>query len=335
MRKTILLVITVVILFSLASCKKESDDAIFLPSANMPNLATGIPIYIGSGNTVGNIVNSGIVAESDGWIYYHNPSVAGHLYKMRVDGSDRTKLNEDESYYINVYRDWVYYCNGSDNGSLYKIRLDGSERTKLNDGECAFLNVVVTGRGIDAYYANGKDDNLIYIQSSDSNGIMPTDYNTELAADADGRFINVVGDWIYYYHDESALYKIRTDGTERTRLRDGEFLFMNVVDDWVYYSNVRDNCNLYKMNIDGTGMTKLNDDASFWINASGDWIFYSNDSDRGSLYKIRTDGSEKTKLNDYNTTGISIVSEWIFFINADDNCLYRIRTDGTGHQLVE
>ena len=42
------------------------------------------------GNTVGNIVNGGIVARQGDWIYYRNDSDEKYLYKIRTDGSGRS-----------------------------------------------------------------------------------------------------------------------------------------------------------------------------------------------------------------------------------------------------
>ena len=59
------------------------------------------------GNTPGNIVNGGYVAQQGDWIYYCNVSLGYTLYKIRTDGSERTKLSDDSSLYINVIGDWV------------------------------------------------------------------------------------------------------------------------------------------------------------------------------------------------------------------------------------
>ena len=96
------------------------------------------------GNTVGNIVNGGNVAQKGEWLYYRNTSYKYKLYKIRTDGSDKTKLNDDDSKYINVVGDWVYYsnCNWSEEKTryrynnyfytLYKIRTDGTGKQKVD-----------------------------------------------------------------------------------------------------------------------------------------------------------------------------------------------------------
>ena len=117
MRKTLLklLILSLILITALTACRPDSppaqppstvssDDNAFTPTDT-----TAETVIRQRGNTVGNIVNYGLIAMSDGWIYYHNPTVGGYLFKMRIDGSERTKLNEDASFFINVMGDWIYY----------------------------------------------------------------------------------------------------------------------------------------------------------------------------------------------------------------------------------
>ena len=52
---------------------------------------------------------------------------------MKLDGSNKTKLNDDKTGTINFKDGWIYYNNRSDEGKIYKIRLDGSDKTKVSD----------------------------------------------------------------------------------------------------------------------------------------------------------------------------------------------------------
>ena len=65
------------------------------------------------------------------WIYYCNSSDGHKIYKIRTDGTQRTKLNDDYSKDINVVGDWIYYENISDD-ELYKVRTDGTQRIAVN-----------------------------------------------------------------------------------------------------------------------------------------------------------------------------------------------------------
>jgi serine/threonine protein kinase len=75
------------------------------------------------------------------------------IISMRINGSDRQRLNDDSARYINVVDDMIYYRNNSDGGNIYSMRIDGTDRQKLNDDDSMFVNVV-NGR---VYYSNLSD----------------------------------------------------------------------------------------------------------------------------------------------------------------------------------
>jgi hypothetical protein len=125
-----------------------------------------------AGNTVGNIANGGIVAQSGDWVYYVNYDDGESLYRIRTDGTERTKLNDDWSTGINVVGDWVYYQNYDDD-SLYRIRTGGTERTKLNDEPSSSINVV----GDWVYYVNWDDDFSLYKIRTDGTERQQVDYD--------------------------------------------------------------------------------------------------------------------------------------------------------------
>lgn len=137
-------------------------------------------------------------------------------------------------------------------------------------------------------------------------------------ADGVGKPI-VYDDWIYYRNDADGecLYKIKTDGTIKTKLNNEKSSNMQVVDDWVYYtSDVNDKRHLYKIRIDGSNKTdtKIKVDS---VNIGSDWIFYANQEDEYRLYKIRTDGTEKSKLSDHKVAQIGVAGDWLYFREID------------------
>jgi len=108
------------------------------------------------GNTHGNIVNHGYVAIQGNWIYYNSDRINGSLHRININGSGKQKLNDNDSWYINVVDDWVYYLyNGM---YLCKIRTDGSDIQKINDDDSWFINIV----GNMIFYSNGSDNHKLY-----------------------------------------------------------------------------------------------------------------------------------------------------------------------------
>lgn len=286
------------------------------------------------GNSIGNIANGGLVAQSGDWIYYQHTNDGFTLYKMRVDGSEKTKLNDNISYCINVVEDWIYYINNSDFDAqqrIYKIRTDGSENTKLNDSMSEDVNVIGDWIYYKKYCGNG-DWKLHKLSLDGSQEIMLYDKGISDFC--------VTNDWIYFTDYEGggeySLCKIRTDGSEKTKLINENAYDINIEGDWIYYTvgGLEDKV-IRKIRTDGTGETKVNSDGSFHLNVIGDWIYYSNWNDGSKLYKIRTDGSQNTKLTDDDSVHIHIIDEWIYYtIDFGNGELYRIRTDGTDRQII-
>jgi uncharacterized protein YkwD len=125
------------------------------------------------------------------WIYYSNASDGFKLYKIRIDGTEKTKLNDEWSWYVNVVGDWIYYSDWDNGRNLYKIRTDGTNKTRLNSVESGWINVA--GEWI--YYivpaGNGGSYGNLYRMRTDGKEVS-------LITESAGTF-SVVGDWIYYY----------------------------------------------------------------------------------------------------------------------------------------
>jgi len=286
------------------------------------------------GNTTGNLNNKGLAAIQGEWIYYTNSSDGNSLYKIRTDGTGRTKLNDESSLRINVVGEWVYYYSdilgdgGPVNSPVYKIRIDGTERTWLFDEAIWCMTVV----GDWIYFSN--EDGLYKIRT-DATGRMKL-HNDYVHG------INVVGDWIYGTGDRSArLYKIRTDGREAIIFNDEISHMVIVVGDWIYYAEGRDG-HVYRVRTDGTGKEKIIDDNNVSaLNISGDWIYYmywniQNDTIDGTdsgLYRSRLDGTGKTLIAEGLFHLVNVADDWIFYRNGAHE-IYKIRTNGTEHQRV-
>lgn len=63
------------------------------------------------------------------WVYYINGDEGNSLFKIKVDGSGRTKLNNSDSNIIGVFKDWLYYHNNTHESKVYRVRIDGTENS--------------------------------------------------------------------------------------------------------------------------------------------------------------------------------------------------------------
>jgi len=323
------------------------------------------------GNTAGNLANEGLFAENAEWIYFcpigklyslwddtfenalDRAANEEYLYKIRKDGTGRTKLCNDKAKCINVVDEWVYYTNENDSSNIYKIRTDGTNRTKINNEPSFAVNVV---------------DNWIYYFCS--SGIY------KIRIDGTGR-TKIVNDalsyphamcidngWIYYtsysVDDYSHyLYKIRIDGTGRTKLTtDNDISYIHVFDNWIYYKNYY---GISAIKIDGTNKREIMDDVYYAINIVDGWIYYMTSefdeyydyyddeytyTSYDNLYKVKTNGTQKTKLltgnfsfsegEYYLYSWINIIGNYVYYVDHDDDeNIYMIKTDGTDRSRFE
>jgi len=256
--------------------------------------------------------------------------------------------------------DWIYYTNGQ---ALHKRRTDGSEKTLLT-GYCnSYINVV----GEWVYFSTGY---LSRIRTDGTGESRLTDMNNDQYIN--GQYITVVSDWIYYRNenDNYSIYKIRTDGSENTKLNDESIHYINVEDGWIYYTNTNDGCiyrirtdggdrtklsdfsvgdlqvidgwmygsapnEIFKMRIDGSERTKIRDigNSGYFavFNVSGKWIFYC--TNEGVLFRINADGSDKIQLSEDTIWNVHVLGDWLYY--TIDNNAYRIRIDGTDWQLFD
>ncbi|MCL1858157.1 MAG: DUF5050 domain-containing protein [Oscillospiraceae bacterium] len=304
------------------------------------------------------------------WIYYRGICPNEGLYKMRTDGTEKTKLDDEKGLdIINVVGDWIYYT--SEYCKLNKIKTNGKEKTLLSSDVWSSINIVG-----DWIYYIGRDDNYnnnIYKMRTNGTGKVKLDigghyveaiFVGQIYSTYTADSLKVVDNWIYY-SNSYGIHKIKTDGTGNTKLITGEYLDyrnINVVNNWIYYldyssipnpsggSSFPDKIMLYKIKTNGKEKTKLSDDSMFSVNIVGDWIYYINESNF-NLCKMRTDGTEKTVFINEVVDYFNIIGDYILYHSSIDtspgtpnsidnsykykNYYYKIRIDGTDKQLIE
>ena len=241
----------------------------------------------------------------DGWFYYsyageENWKVYGDVvYRMRADGTGKMKvikLNELwKGYYpaIHMYGEFIFFTNPADGGALYKMRLDGTEKTKLNNEGTSFLDVSDGW----AYYLFGQEGSICRVRTDGTGREVISESGVgEIAGIADG--------WIYYkgyeaipdivdgklitvVYKDTGSYKMRTNGTEITKIADDLMQLICIDEGWVYYFNLpvpdedgytrntEGTRRLHRMRLDGTGKIELDEKP----NSYRDQIFFSEGSD--------------------------------------------------------
>ena len=143
------------------------------------------------------------IVVDNGWIYYPNNNDGLSLYRIRLDGTNNTKINAAESRNLNVEGDYIYFKEGR---QLYKMNIYGGVKTQITYENVDYINL---SNGW-IYYRNNSDSGSLYKIKIDGTS------KTKLSTDS-VRNINVVGEWIYYQAENNnfKLYRIKTDATNR------------------------------------------------------------------------------------------------------------------------
>lgn len=286
-----------------------------------------------SGNTFANLNNHGIAAIQENWIYFRNDDDYGTLYRMRLDGSNKMKLNGDGTTSINVVGDYVYYLNSANMGGLLdgggpvcSVLIDGTTQIKSGYymGDATF--VYANDKSI---YYNGGNNGPLYRHDHGETG------GTKKIVDA-GKNYFIDSNWAYYiYPFGGTVYKTNMDTGDTSVVIDKNVDSFNIYENKIYYIDRQDKM-LYRTNIDGTGKTLVLSDKTDSINVTGGFIYYSNDSDNSRLYKVKTDGSGRTKITDSRvfSSSINVVDNTIFFMASEENPMlgnrmHTIKTDGS------
>lgn len=287
------------------------------------------------------------------WIYYKSRSDHYNLYRVGLDGKDKSKLsNEIQVNYI-INDNFIYY---SSRRGLYRINPDGSAKIALDSEDYDKTEVsTVIGSVVDGwlyytkgFYINDSYNKVLYrirLDGSDRMKIVggiKTNWSEGDYAIYEGH--------IYYTNnlDGGKLYRIKVDGTESTLISDDmDVRHIKVKDGWIYY-HLFDTQGMYRYKIDVNGNYRtevtyhediLADSFVKGRNIAGDYLYYSNLFDNRKLYKIGTNGQGNQLFFDQENCGWEeVTGDWLYFNIYEGNQSigrFRIRIDGSGFEQLE
>ena len=247
---------------------------------------------------------------------------------------------------------------------------------------------IVRGNSIGNIIMRGdtaKEGNYIYASAYHSSGLWKIDLDTlekELICPYPATDINIIDGWIYanFYtsdslkHRGAGLYRLKTDGTQVTKLSDLYFVNISVVNNKIYGISWEENC-IYSMNLDGTQQHKLINYGFSTLNVTEHTLYMSNNSirafdlDTGELtealntrvppeyfiidgdyiyyYASGYDNGFSTKLCkapiDGSSEPITIINDlyrfnisngYIYYVKLSHSGVYKATTDGTNIEKI-
>ena len=218
--------------------------------------------------------------------------------------------------YFDFDNDWISFLNFADGDAPYKMRTDGTEKTKLNNDEVSGALDIrtdkwIVGENDDWIYFHEFNNDDLYLYKMRTDGTETTAVAGGLSA------LKITDDWIYFENqsdiDGYSLYRMRIDGTDKIQLDDYRIYDYSQVffsDGRIYYLIFMEGRPIRSLNEDGTEKAYLQlDDLGYIIAVDDGWIYYQSNHAQffegdvhswyevqGNIYMVRTDGSEKTEI---------------------------------------
>lgn len=161
------------------------------------------------------------------WIYYSYINDGKYaIAKMRKNGENVTKIDNDLSNVFFVYGNDIYYIYESYNEEslehsyeLFKVKSNGEKKEKVaNLGKNVQLeNINFDGEKM--YYLKTNENNVLSIYSIKLNG---KDENKIVDIQGFSTMLNINDGWIYYTdqneNGDSQMFRIKTEGKEKQSL---------------------------------------------------------------------------------------------------------------------
>lgn len=150
------------------------------------------------------------------WIYYGCSSDMDTLYKMKIDGSCKTKVDDEMGVRrIAVSKDWVYYTAKAYMNSsvstisyLYKVKTNGIKHSRLIEDKLGVFGIL----NDKLIYTNRSDNSKIYIVNTDGSG------RTKICDD-EAIEVAVVAGKVYYINTKNKIYQMKVDGSSKREIK--------------------------------------------------------------------------------------------------------------------
>ncbi|WP_238882526.1 cell wall-binding repeat-containing protein [Clostridium sp. YIM B02551] len=246
------------------------------------------------GNIQANIVNGGSAVRQGDWIYYAGADYA--IYKIKSDGSYKTRLVTANALDLNIKGDWLYYIADD---HISKIKTDGTNNQRISDRKVVNKMIIV--------------GDIIYVEEEYGGGmtLLTLDGSCIGVQWGNGRDFIVSGENFYFNNMGDFEDYIYVSGPETKQLNNEHSYNLNLYDDRIYFTN--SDHYIIRINTDGSNRTQIGTDKAENLLVTEGWIYYSNKSDNYKLYKMKLDGSSKTKISDKTIEAFNIVGDLVKF----------------------
>lgn len=282
-----------------------------------------------NGNTAGNLYNGGLFCESNGTIFFSNPSDNDALYSMDSNGGNLQKLSSDVATYINADENYVYYVRNNSGtnlsynfvsfhrNALVRIDRDGKNSVILDTEPCLYASLL----GNYIYYLHYDQENATTLYKVRIDGEEQKQLMDEavFTCNADGQY--------FYYNgmnSDGNIHRFDTSNDTVTTVYEGN-CFQPIVSDGqdMYYIDGNTDYSIIHTNLQFSNPTIVTSDSVDAYNVYGSYIYYQSfDKNGSSLCMIKNDGTEKTVIREGDFCNIHVTSYYVFFREYHSGNMY-------------
>lgn len=189
------------------------------------------------------------------------------------------------------------------------------------------------GNIVNGGYVCVSGDHIYYSERMDGKALYKADLdgkNKVKLSDVPARDINVVGDTVYFVHnDRFVIHSVKTDGSDAKELILTMAKCMAVFGDRLYYINWGDDCQIYSAKLDGTDVKLEYPICASEFAFAGPWIYYSEHNNGDVLARIRIDGEEQSMFDDQASIFVNNANGYTYYVNwNDEGKLYKYAQHG-------
>jgi hypothetical protein len=167
------------------------------------------------------------------------------------------------------------------------------------------------------FYANTDDFGSLYKIHRD--GILQQKLTDERV-----QYINVSKTHLYYRGDQGFVYRMNTDGSERTVFIEQDAMFIQIIEEWLYFIDATDN-QLYRMRTDDKTIERIVEDPVSLYQIVGTTIYYMVVNHDYHINIVNTDGTHRRQFTNDPTKHFQVQNNWLYYQNlSDNNRIYRI-----------
>lgn len=270
------------------------------------------------GNTAGNLNNGGLFCEDEGKVYFANAYDNGTLYCMNADETDVVKLSDAQVSSINAGGKYLYYYQSSSAASedfASVFRINGVYRAG-KDGKSS-----VCLKRVPAPSLSLAGNTVFYQSYSTKTGTSLRRIGIDKTKDAEiaDYVINPAGvrnGFIYFggTGKDHYLYALNTETNAIAPVFEGNVYNPQPQGDFIYYMDISDDYKLCRYSLSDRSVQTLTQDRLDFFNVVSDMIYYQkSDAEQPALKRIRTDGTGEEIVASGVYENINATSKYVYF----------------------